>query len=286
MSEFISALSNPSVPFIRYALIAGLLASISFGITGTYVVVKRISYIAGAISHAVLSGIGASLFFQSRGVLPWFTPLFGALISALAAATIIGMVSLKGREREDTIIGTIWAVGMGIGLLFISQTEGYVDPMSYLFGNILLIGRGELLVILVLDLVAAGLGILFYPQFQSVAFDPEFAEVRGIHPGAFYLLLVLLISLTVVLMVTIVGVVMVIALLTIPAAAAGLVTKRLWSMMIAASLFCMGFTSLGLGVSYALDVPTGSATIILAGGIYFLLRGLLFLMKQLRKGKN
>lgn len=268
MAEFIQALVNPDIPFIRHALIAGILSSATFGIIGTYVVVRRISYIAGAISHSVLAGIGLGLFLQVKYSIEWFTPLLGAVITALLAASLIGMVSLYARQREDTIIGAIWAIGMATGLMFLSRTPGYVEPMSYLFGNILLISGRDLILIAVLDAVVAAVGILFYNQLQAVSFDEEFARVRGLNTGAYYMLILLLTAVTVVLLVTIVGIVMVIALLTLPAAVGGLFSKRLWQMMIFSSLFCILFTVIGLGFSYLYDFPTGSTIILFAGAVY------------------
>ncbi|MDY7029602.1 MAG: metal ABC transporter permease [Spirochaetota bacterium] len=271
--EFFAALVNPGVPFIRYALIAGLLSSISFGIIGSFVVVKRISYIAGAISHAALAGIGGALYLRHAYGIESISPLHGAVVAALAAAFIIGMVTTRYKEREDTVIGTIWAIGMAIGLLFISKTPGYVDPMSYLFGNILLVGRQELYLILILDLLVITVGILFYQQFLALSFDEEFTKLRGIRTQLYYILLIFLIALTVVLMVTVVGIVMVIALLTIPAATAGIFSKKLWHMMVLGGILCALFTSLGLGTSYMLDLPSGSTTIVIAGIIYLLSLG-------------
>ncbi|MFP4490246.1 MAG: metal ABC transporter permease [Spirochaetaceae bacterium] len=271
MGEFFSALTDPSVPFIRYALIAGILSSASFGIIGSFVVVKRISYIAGAISHAALAGIGGALFFGQVYQYTFISPLYGAIIAALLSALIIAVVSRRSMEREDTVIGTIWAVGMAIGLLFISRTPGYIDPMSYLFGNILLIGKTELYIIVALDILVITLSLLFYQQFLSVSFDEEFTRLRGLPTQFYYILLILLVALTIVLMVTVVGIVMVIALLTIPAATAGLFTSTLWRMMILAGIFCALFTVLGLITSYIFDLPSGSTTIVFAGAIYLIL---------------
>ena len=122
--QFLSALTDPSLPFIRYALIAGALSSISFGIMGTWVVINRISYLAGAIAHSVLAGIGVCLYLKSKYNLPFLDPLLGALVTGILAAVIIGFVSIKFKEREDTIIGAIWATGMAVGLIFIAKTPG------------------------------------------------------------------------------------------------------------------------------------------------------------------
>ncbi|MBI9102772.1 MAG: metal ABC transporter permease [Spirochaetales bacterium] len=270
MSEFIGALFNPAVPFIRYALLAGLLSSTAFGMVGSFVVVRRISYIAGAVSHAALAGLGASLYLKTVYSITWLSPLAGAALAALLSAWIIGLVNLYASEREDTIIGTIWAVGMAIGLLFIAKTPGYMDPMSYLFGNILLIGKADLLLITVLNLVVVILVVIFYPQLQAVCFDETYARTRGVPTGFFTLLLVTLTAVTVVLMVSTVGIVMVIAMLTIPAATAGLFSGRLWVMMLTASIICALTNVSGLALSYSLDIPTGATTILVSGGLYSL----------------
>jgi len=268
LSSFASALNNPNVPFIRYALIAGLLSSAAFGMVGSIVVVRRISYVAGAISHAALAGLGAALYFSEVHAVHWLTPMLGATIVAVGCAWIIALVTLYAAEREDTIIGAIWAVGMAVGLIFIAKTPGYVDAMSYLFGNILLVGRVELWTIGVLSLVTVAIVIAFFPQIQSFCFDELYARTRGVPTAFFTLLLYTVSAITVVLMVQTIGIVMVIAMLTLPAAAAGLIAHRLRTMMALGILLCALANTTGLAVSYHLDVPTGPTTIILSGALY------------------
>ena len=178
--DFLNALADPAIPFLRHALLSGILASVAFGIIGTYVVARRITSIAGAISHCVLGGIGAGLYLEHAMGVTWFGPLSGAVVAALAAAIIIGLVSLHAQQREDTAIGALWSIGMAVGLLFIAKTPGYVDPMSYLFGNILLISRSDLWLVLALDFVVTGVAALFYHQFLAVCFDEEYARLRGV----------------------------------------------------------------------------------------------------------
>lgn len=270
MLEFFAALTDPAVPFIRYAFFAGLLGSAAFGIVGSYVTVRRISSMAGAIAHSVLAGVGAALYFGSREGFSWLTPTVGAAVAGLLAALLIGLVSLYSKEREDTVIGAIWAVGMAVGVLFIARTPGYVDPMSYLFGNILIVSRSDLSMILWLDILVVILGLLLFRKFQAVSFDEEFALVRGMRARLYYLLLLLLSALTIVLMAQIVGIIMVIALLTIPPAVAGLFARSLGGMMIGATAAAALFTSGGMMLSYTLDLPSGSVIIVFAGGVYLL----------------
>jgi zinc transport system permease protein len=268
MTDFAEALFDPAVPFVRYALIAGLLASVAFGIIGTYVVTRRISYIAGAISHSILGGIGLALYLQKAVGLAWFHEMYGAVAAALLAALVIGLVSMYAREREDTVIGALWVTGMAVGVLFIAKTPGYVDAMSYLFGNILMITRRDLWMVAGLDVVVVTLGVVFYNKLLAVCFDEEFARLRGVRVGVYYLLLLCLAALTVVLLVPVVGIVLVIALLTLPAAVAGHVSRRLWQMMALSVACCLALTSVGLGVSYAYDLLSGPTIIVLAAGAY------------------
>jgi zinc transport system permease protein len=275
MSEFITALLNYS--FMQHALIACLLASIGCGIIGTYVVVKKVGFLAGGIAHSVLAGMGMAYFFGG-------SPLIGAMIAALVAAILIGWISLRWHQNEDILIAAFWSVGMAIGILFIAKTPGYsIDLMSYLFGNILLVSAQDLYLMLILDFVIIIMILLFYKQFLAAAFDEEFARLRSINVEFFYILMLCMIALTVVLLIQIVGLILVLALLILPAASAGQFVISIKRMMILAVLFSMVITSSGLMLSYQPDLPSGSTIIILAGIVYLLS---IFVKSALQKYKH
>jgi zinc transport system permease protein len=256
---------------LQLALATGVLASIACGIVGSYVVTRRITYIAGAISHCVLGGMGAAGYLKFRYGWGEFTPLWGAVFASIISALIIGLVSLRAKEREDTVIGAIWAVGMATGVLFIAKTPGYdKDLMSYLFGNILMVSPDDLWLLAGLDLLIVAAGLLFYNKFLAVCFDEEFARLRGIAVEFYYLLLLCLIALTVVVLVKVVGIILVIALLTLPAATAGQFARTLTRMMIGATLICMATTIGGLALSYGPDLPAGATMIVLSAAVYVL----------------
>ena len=181
---------------------------------------------------------------------------------------IIGVVSMYAKQREDTVIGALWAVGMASGLLLIDLTPGYFDLLSYLFGDILLISGTDLWLVAGLAVAVTLMAVLFYNRLLAVCFDDEFAGLRGIHVEAVYILLLCMTALTVVLLVRVVGIVMVIALLTIPAAVAGQFAKRLWQMMILAVFLCAAFMWTGLGFSYAHGLSSGPTIILVAGLAY------------------
>ena len=267
MGQFLRDLQTYS--FLQYALLAGLLTSISCGIIGSYVTVRRITYIAGAIAHCTLGGMGAARFLQKEYGFD-ITPLQGAVVAALLAACIIAMVKYYGSQREDTVLSAIYSIGMAIGIFFISRTGGYnEDLMSYLFGDILMVSQKDLLLIGALDLIVVSVVFIFYNKLISVCFDEEFARISGIRVELFELLLLLLIALTVVLLVQVVGIVMVVAMLTLPCAAAGLLVKRLWHMMVVSILLCLFCTTGGLAISYQPDFPAGATIILMAGMVYF-----------------
>ncbi|MCP4114263.1 MAG: metal ABC transporter permease [Desulfobacteraceae bacterium] len=268
MIDFCRALLDPDLAFLRNALIVGIFASISFGVIGTYVVTRRISYLAGAISHSAFGGIGGALYMNKVLGLSFIQPIHGAIVSALGAAVITGFVSLYAKEREDTVIGAIWAVGMASGLLFIDLTPGYFEISSFLFGDILLISPHDITMVICLDTVILLTSVLFFNKLLAVCFDDEYATLRGVNASRYYILLLCLTALTVVLLVRIVGIVMVIALLTLPPAVAGKFTTSMGKMMALSVVFCMVFNCAGLGVSYATGLSTGPVIIVIAGLTY------------------
>ena len=250
--------------FMRNALTAGLLASIACGIMGTYVVVKRIVFISGGISHCAYGGIGLGYFLG-------INPVLGAIFFSLAAALGIGAVSIKTKQREDTVIGVLWAIGMALGIIFIGLTPGYAPDLSgYLFGSILAVPSGDLIIMLILDLIIILTVLFLYKEFLALCFDEEFAVVASVPVKTLYLLLLCLIALTVVILIRVVGIILVIALLTIPAAISGQFTGSLNKMMFLSVMLGATFTTTGLWLSYTFDLASG-ATIILVSGISFLL---------------
>ena len=288
MHEFFSALFDPDIVFLRYACMAGIMAGIPFGVIGTYVVTRRITYIAGAIAHCALGGIGTAIFLRYKlgmvqdSLLYESLPVYGAILQAIIAAFVIGLVSLYGQEREDTVIGAVWAVGMAQGLLFMAKTPEYVDPMSYLFGGIIYVSKTDLITVAVLSLVVMGLSLFFYNKLVAICFDEEFARLRGINVEFYFLLLLCLTAITIVLLLRVVGIVMVIALLTLPAAVAGRFTRKIWQMMIVSILCCMIFNISGMAISYTYDIPSGPAIILIGGAVYLII----IVCSRVVKGKS
>jgi zinc transport system permease protein len=266
--------------FMRNALLTGLLVSVACGVIGTFVVVKRIVFISGGIAHAAYGGIGLGYFLG-------LDPVLGAVIFSLAAALGMGAVQRRTGERADTLIGVMWAIGMATGIILVDLSPGYkADLLSYLFGSILAVPSGDLILMVVLDLLIVACVLLFYKELLAISFDEVFATVENVPVGAMYLVLMGLVALTVVMLMRVVGLILVIAMLTIPAAIAGRFVKDMKRMMILASGLGMLFMTAGLWLSYFLNLTSGATIILLAGLGYLVSLGVQWVGARSRRANG
>lgn len=268
--EFFSTIFDQNFSFIRNTIVLSIISSIPIGIVGTFVVVNRMSYIAGAISHSVLGGIGIAIYLSTVFGISLITPLLGGLIFAILSGLIISFLYLWGRERVDTAISAVWIIGMSTGIIFAYFTPRYTDLSSYLFGNILLVSLEDVWYVALISLVVLTVVSLFFHQLVLVSFDKDFSITRGINPRLFLTVLILLISLTVFLMVKIVGTILAIALITLPSAISNMFSKRISTIILFSILIAMLSQLLGLFISFELDIPTGVTITILLGVGYIL----------------
>jgi zinc transport system permease protein len=227
-----------------------------------------------------------ALYLSSTRLVPFITPMAGAIIFAVLSAFIIGLVSLKAKQREDTVINAIWAIGMSLGVLFLSKTPGYTDPTSYLFGNILLVSRSDLFLLAALDVIVLLLVWRFYPQIEASAFDEEFARVRGIPTDTVFLVILGITAIAVVLLQTFVGLVMVIAMLTLPAGTAGYLARNLAGMMVFSWIFSSIFSFAGLALSWHYDLPSGAVVVVLSGAVFLGATAVRMIMVRIKRRRG
>ena len=262
--------------FIQNAILAGILVSFASGIIGSLIVVNRMVFLAGGIAHTSYGGIGLAVYFG-------FPIFLGASIFACAAALLMAFITLKNRNRIDTFIGLIWAIGMAIGIILIDLTPGYnVDLMSYLFGSILAVSDQDLYFMGGLLFVIVVIMSVWYRDILAVSYDSEYANLRSINVPFFYTLILVLSALTVVVAIKVVGLILVIALLTIPIYIAEKLSNTLASMMVYAGVLSTFFTLLGLLLSYNYDLTSG-ATIIMVSGIGLIVY---FVVEKIVRYKN
>jgi zinc transport system permease protein len=253
--------------FLRNALAAILLGSISCGIVGTLVVVNRLSALAGGVAHACFGGLGLSYLLGAP-------PTAGALAFGLASALGIGAASSRWREAADAAIAAIWAGGMALGLVFIQLAPGYApDLMSYLFGSVLAVPAGDLLLFAAVDAGVLLFVLLLYRSLVAVSFDPEFGRTRGLRADSIFLAFLCLVAITIVLLMRAVGLLLVIALLAIPPSTVRLFAHRLPSMMVFSCILTALEGVIGLAVAWELNIPAGASIILVAGMVYVLAAG-------------
>ncbi|MCL1821390.1 MAG: metal ABC transporter permease [Prolixibacteraceae bacterium] len=259
--------------FFRKALIAAVLAAVSCGIAGAYIVSRRIVFISSGITHSSFGGIGLAFLLN-------FNPMLGAAIFAVLSAVGIQFFSEKGGIRKDSSIAIWWSMGMALGVIFIFLTPGYTpNLMSYLFGSILTVSSSELWAMLAITAVLVLAFGIFFRKILYIAFDEEFARASGLPVTFFNYLIIILIALTVTLNIRVTGIILALSLLTVPQATANLFTNNFGKMIFISVGFAFAGIFLGLMVSYFLNIPSG-ATII------FVLVLIFAVVKLLKSGKR
>ncbi len=241
--------------FFSNALLASLLASITCGIIGTYIVSRRIVFISGGITHASFGGIGMGYYMG-------FDPILGAVLFGIFSALGIEFFTRKADLREDSAIAMLWAFGMALGIIFIFLTPGYApNLMSYLFGNILTVSLTDILFLTFLTLGIGAFFILFYRMILFISFDEEYALTNNTPVRLFNMILICLVALTIVLNIRVVGIILVMSLLTIPQAISNLFTRYFHKMIFFSIFFGFVGSISGLVFSYVYDIPSGAAII-------------------------
>ncbi len=257
--------------FFQNAVLGCLLASVLCGIVGTYIVTRRLVFISGGITHASFGGIG-------MGVWLGVNPILAAMLFAVASACGVQWMSSRGRVREDSAIALFWTFGMSVGIICCFLTPGFMpDLPSYLFGSVLTVSGGDLVLLSVVTLAVVALFATMGRTLVGVSFDPVFARSRRLPVEKIEYLMMIIIAVTIVSTLRLVGVVLAISLLTVPQMTANLFTYSYRRMVALSILFGMAYCLAGLFVSYWLNVPSGASIIFVSILGYVVCRVLLSL---------
>lgn len=262
-----------SYTFFQKALLTALLASISCGIIGSYVVSKRIVFISDGITHASFGGIGLGYFLG-------LNPIITAMIFGILSAFGIRFLSSKGNIREDSTIGIFLALGMAVGIIFIYLTPGYApDLSSYLFGNILTVTSYDIIFSSSVALISVLAITLFYKEILFVAFDEQYARIQKIRVELINYSMIALVALVVVVNIRIAGVILIISLLTIPQTTAMLISRKFNMIIVLSIIFGLVSSIAGLYISFYLNIPSG-ASIVFSEALIFIAVKLIFRKKN------
>ncbi len=242
--------------YLSNALAACILSGITCGIAGTYVVCRRMVFLAGGITHASFGGLGIAFYSGTD-------PIAGAMLFAVLSALGIEWAGSRGRIREDSAIGIIWSVGMAVGALFMSLRPGYTsgDLSAYLFGSIITVTRGDVTGLAGLTFLLVIGAALWLRPVMYVAFDREFARSRGIRTRTISYLTAALVAVTIVLSIRIMGIVLLISLLTLPVVIVNAFSRSYRTLTLWAPVVAVAGNVAGLAASYHLEVPPGAAII-------------------------
>jgi manganese/iron transport system permease protein len=269
MAEFLDLLLGPlGHPFMVRGLLAALVVGVVCAVLGTYVVLRGMAFLGDALSHTILPGvaIGYLLGGGARGPLFWW-----GLATGVLTALGIGAVTLQGQVKEDTAIGVIFAGMFALGIALISTVRSYsVDLAHFLFGNVLAVSSGDLVLTAIFGALVLLLILVFYKEFLVVSFDPILAATLRIPIRFFNYLLLVMLAVTIVISLQTVGVGLMVAMLVTPAATSFLLTRRLPAMM-AMSTVIGGFSAItGLYISYYVNVASGAAVVLVCTALFIL----------------
>ena len=242
--------------YLSNALAACVLSGITCGVIGTYVVCRRMVFLAGGITHASFGGLGIAFWMGAN-------PIAGAMIFAVLSALGIEWAGSRGRIREDSAIGIIWSVGMAVGALFMSLRPGYTsgDLAGYLFGSIVTVTDSDVAALAALTAVIIAGALLWLRPVMYTAFDRDFARSRGIPTRVISYLMAALVAVTIVLSIRIMGIVLLISLVTMPVVIVNSLSRSYRTIALAAPLVAVAGNVAGLVVSYNFEVPPGAAII-------------------------
>lgn len=262
MINSISEITNIPIYILNASFSAIILGCVS-GIIGSFIVLRNMSLMGDALSHAVLPGVAISYMLG-------INMLFGASLFGLLAAALIQFISEKTTIKNYTSIGIILNTFFALVIVLITRAQSGIDLNHVLFGNILAVTPTELKQSFIVLLLVIGLVSLFYKELLVSSFDPVVAKANGLNTNFYHYLLMMLLSIVTVSSLSQVGVVLVIAMLIIPAATSYLWTNKLFHMILLASIIGIIIGITGTIISFAYNLPT-STTIVLVGASLFAL---------------
>lgn len=260
--DFFTDLFNPQLAFLPRALAMAILAAALCGIVGTYVVLRGMSFIGDAVSHAVFPGLATAFVIGADLAL-------GGIIAGLVTSLAVAVVSQLRRLREDSVIGVFLVAAFGLGIVIISRAPGYAGSLTdFLFGSLTGVPVRDLVVVAAVGAFIAVLLAVFHQQLVAVSLDREFAAVQGIRVFWIDMLLYVCVTLAVVFSIQTVGNILVLGLLITPAAAARMLTERLSVMFILAPTIGAVSAFIGLWLSWTLDTPVGGTIVLVLTAVF------------------
>ncbi|MGM8211998.1 metal ABC transporter permease [Virgibacillus sp. W0430] len=251
--------------FLRNTFLTGLLIGVIAPLLGTFLVVRRLSLLADALSHVTLSGIAFGLFLEKLIVVSFITPLYSGMAFSVVGALLIEKLRTVYKSYQELGIPIILTGGVGMSVIFISLANGFnTDLFNYLFGSVSAVSLNDLLTILGISIFILLVVGLFYKELVTLSFDEEHAIVSGIHSKRIHFIFIILTALVIAASIRIVGVLLVSALMTLPVAAAMRYAKSFKQLIVLSIAFGELAVIIGLVSGYYLSIPPGGTIVMIA----------------------
>lgn len=270
--------------FLRNTFLTGILIGIIAPLLGTFLVVRRLSLLADALSHVTLAGIAFGLFLEKKVAVPIITPLYSGMLFSVFGAILIEKLRSVYKAYQELGIPIILSGGVGLSVIFISLANGFnTDLFNYLFGSVSAVSRNDFLSILGISIFIIIVIFFFYKELITLSFDEEHATVSGIHSKRIHFLFIVLTALVIAASIRIVGVLLVSALMTLPVAAAMQLAKSFKQLMALSILFGEIAVIIGLISGYYLSIPPGGTIVMVSIAILLISIGFKKLSVRLQK---
>ncbi|WP_077618824.1 metal ABC transporter permease [Bacillus sinesaloumensis] len=270
--------------FLQNAFLSGLLIGFIAPLLGVFIVVRKLSLIADALSHVTLAGIAASLLLEKKlGLAGPINPIYMGMTFSVVGSLFIERLRTVYKHYQELAIPIILSGGIGLGVIFISLADGFnTDLFNYLFGSVSAISRTDLWTILAISIIVILIVTFLYKELFLLSFDEEHAAVSGIHSKTIHFIFIVTVALVIAASMRIVGILLVSSLMTLPVAASIRIAKGFKQTIILSVVFGELSVIFGLVLSYYLDLAPGGTIVILA--IIILLGAISW--KKWRKGRR
>lgn len=251
--------------FLRYTLYTGLLIGLIAPLLGAFLVVRRLSLLADALSHVTLAGIAFGLFIEKQFLSFALSPIYSGMTFSVLGAIAIEKLRDVYKSYAEIGIPVILSGGVGLSIVFISLANGFnTDLFNYLFGSVSAISKNDFIAILIISLLVIGAIVFLYKELVTLSFDEEHAVVSGIHAKFIHFIFIILTALVIAASIRIVGILLVSALMTIPVAASMRIAKSFKQLILYAIIFAEVSVIGGLISGYYFNIPPGGTIVILA----------------------
>lgn len=249
--------------FLLRAFLAGILTTTCTSLMGIHVILRRMAFFGDGVAHIAFAA-------AAIGTVLGFSSFLTALLLSVLASIILGYLVQKG-VHEDTGIGILFSLSMAIGIILFSVKKEQRSLMSYLFGDILAVSKNDMIFLAVISTIVIIFTILWKDKLIYMSFDKEFVKAIGIRIKPIYYTFLAILAATIVIAVRTVGVVLVSAFLIIPAAAANIIAKDFRKIFFLAPMFGILSVTAGIVSSVWIDIPAGSAIVVVQSLIFLLL---------------